>query len=237
MEKELIQLGFNQSEAKIYIALLKYHSLLAGEISKKTGINRRTIYDSLERLEKKGIVGHNIISNKKNYFAINPKILVDKLNENIKLALEILPKLNEVSNNSEEETQIILYKGRKGIKNILNLILSSKEYVSFGTTEQFPEVMEHDYELFQNMKKNLKIKNRTILNKNLKGRDILKSAPNTHFKFLSKNLVGPTSTFIFNNQVAIFVWEKPYFGILIQSKKVYDSYLEYFEELWKFSQE
>lgn len=236
MEQELIKLGFALSEAKIYIELLKNKSLLAGEISKKTGINRRTVYDSLSRLEEKGLVGYNISANKKNYFAINPDIILQNIENMKESASKVVPKLKEISNIGPEETKVILYSGRKGIRNVLNLILKCKEYVSFGSSEQFPKVMEHDYAFFQYMKKKLKIKNRTILGKELKGMEILKTAsPATSFKFMPDKITGPTSTFIFDNKVAIFVWEAPYFGILIESKNVYDSYMEYFEELWKIA--
>ena len=235
MEQELIRLGFSQSEAKIYLELLKTNSLLAGGISKNTGINRRTIYDSLERLQQKGVVGFNISGNKKHFFAINPEVILKNVEEMKESAKELIPKLKNISLN-KNEVKVILYNGKKGIKNILSLILESKEYVSYGSTEQFPKIMLHDYELFQNMKNKLKIKNRTILSSELKEKDILKTISSlTNLKFIPAHLTGPTSTFIFNNKVAIFIWEEPYFGILIESKNVYDSYLEYFNELWKIA--
>lgn len=64
---------------------------------------------------------------------------------------------------------------------------------------------------------------------------ILKTAHNTKFKFLSQKLTSPTSTFIFNNKVVIFIWEEPLHGILIENKETYNSYKEYFEELWKIA--
>lgn len=236
MESELIKLGFTINEAKIYLQLLKKPDLTAGQISKEAEINRRTTYDSLTRLIEKGFVGYNISSNKKVFFAMNPKVILDSLREMQDLASSIIPSLKLLTEQKKEESNVILYKGRKGIKNILRLILESKEYVSFGSVGQFPQVMQHDYELFQNMKKKLKIKTRTILSSSVKEQDTLKIAtPTTHFKFLSEKITGPTSTFIFNNKVAIIIWEEPLFGILIENKQTYNSYLEYFEELWKIA--
>jgi len=235
MEQELIGLGFNLSESKIYLELLKSGSLQAGDISKRTGINRRTIYDSLSRLTEKGLVGHNITANRQQFFAIGPEIILQNIEQMKADASELLPKLRSLKNSQSNETKVILYKGRKGIKNILGLVLESKEYVSFGSSRQFPDVMQHDYKLFQEMKKRLKIHNRTILSETLKSNPVLDTAPRTDFRFLLNDMTGPTSTFIFDNKVAIFIWEAPYFGILIDSKNVYVSYLEYFEQLWKAS--
>jgi len=233
MELELTRLGFSLSESKIYIELLKNKFLLAGEISKKTMINRRTVYDTLNRLEEKGFVGYNLSANKKQYYAIEPEVILRNIDNMKESAIQILPELKQLSALGGQDTKVILYTGRKGIRNVLSLVLKCKEYVSFGSNEQFPKLMTHDYQYFQNMKNKLKIKTRTILSIDLKGKDILKSAsPTTQFKFLSSK-IGPSSTFIFNNTVAIFIWEEPCFGILIESKNVYDSYREYFEELWK----
>jgi sugar-specific transcriptional regulator TrmB len=232
MENDLIDLGFSENEAKIYLELLNRGEMLAGNISKNTRINRRTTYDSLQRLIEKGYVGFNVSANRKIFFAMNPEVIIKNLEELKERAKEIIPKLSI----KQEENKVIVYQGKKGIRNILNLILDSKDYVSYGSTSHFPEVMKHDYDLFQNMKKKLKIKARTILSSSIRKTEYKKIAiPTTNFKFLSDNLTGPTSTFIFNNNVAIFIWEEPYFAVLIENKATYDSFKEYFEELWKIA--
>jgi len=236
MEEELIKLGFMNNEAKIYLELLKNKDLPAGSISKKTGINRRTTYDSLQRLIEKGYVGFNISANKKIFFAMDPKVIIDNLKEMEEEAQKILPGLIDLKKQNQEENKVVIYKGRKGIRNILKLILESREYVSFGSSDQFPKLMQHDFDFFQNTKKKLKIKTKTILGEDVRGIESLKIASvSTNFKFLHKKLAGPTSTFIFNEKVAVVIWEEPLFAILIESKNVYDSYLEYFEELWKIA--
>ena len=235
MEQELIRLGYSLTESKIYIELLKNKFLLAGEISKKTMVNRRTVYDTLSRLEEKGLVGHNLSANKKQYYAIEPEAILRNIDTMKESAIQILPELKHLAVIGHQDTKVVLYTGRKGVRNILSLVLECKEYVSFGSNEEFPKLMTHDYQYFQNMKNKLKIKTRTILSHDLKGKSILKSvSTTTQFKFLSSK-IGPSSTFIFNNKVAIFIWEEPCFGILIESKNVYDSYKEYFEELWKIA--
>lgn len=234
MQEELTKIGFAKNEAKIYLELLKNKDLTAGEISKNTSINRRTTYDTLTRLVEKGYVGYNISANRQIFHAVNPEVILKNINSIRETASKLIPKLKVLSK-EKDESKVIVYRGRKGIRNILNLILECKEYVSFGTTDQFPKIMQHDYQYFQNRKEKLKIKTRTILSEKLKNHPILKTAYNTKFKFLSEKLTSPTSTFIFNNKVAIFIWQEPLYGILIESKEIYGSYKEYFEELWKIA--
>lgn len=236
MEQELQKLGFNVSESKIYLELLKEKNLLAGQITKRTGLNRRTVYDSLTRLEEKGIIAHSIINNTQHFFAIDPEIIVKKIDDMKKSAMAILPSLKSMNNVDENESTVYTYKGKEGIMNILRMILKTKEYVSFGSGKQFPEVMEHYYYQFQKQKQELKIKSKTILGLQLKNSEIVKSVSKiSEVKFLTESLTGKSSTFIFEDKVAIFIWQKPYWGIVIESKEVNKSYLEYFKELWKMA--
>ena len=59
MEIETLkQFGLTTNEAIVYQTLLGLGPSLAGQISKKTGLHRRTVYDTTERLIKKGIIGY-----------------------------------------------------------------------------------------------------------------------------------------------------------------------------------
>ena len=69
------------NEAKIYLALLELGSALAGEITKKSGINRTNVYDALDRLIEKGIVSYVITANRKYFEATNPERIISYLEE------------------------------------------------------------------------------------------------------------------------------------------------------------
>ena len=50
--EELKQIGLTTNESKVYLALLDLGPSLAGQISRKTGLHRRTVYDTTEGLIK-----------------------------------------------------------------------------------------------------------------------------------------------------------------------------------------
>lgn len=234
MLDELGRLGFTRIEAKIYLELLKSGHLMAGNISKKTMINRRTTYDTLNRLLEKGYVGFNVSSNRKVFYAMKPETILDNIDNMKLMATDVISKLKNI--HKKEENKIATYVGRKGIRNILNMILEeSKEYLSIGTRGHFHEVMQHDFYIFQDMKKKKKIKGRTILSKEIKEDPAVKYVKTSEIKFLPKKLAGPMSTFIFNDKVAIIIWDEPLFGILLEGKNINRSFKEYFEELWKLA--
>ena len=61
----LSELGLTENESTVYEMLLRDGPSLAGKITQKTGIHRRNVYDCLERLNKKGLVGFVKENNRK----------------------------------------------------------------------------------------------------------------------------------------------------------------------------
>ena len=50
----LIRLGFNRTEARVYLALLGGNSYKASEIAIRSGVPRQKVYDALKNLSHKG---------------------------------------------------------------------------------------------------------------------------------------------------------------------------------------
>src|SRR3989338_647839 len=56
--KILTEIGLTQKESEVYLALVELGSSSASNIIQKTGFHRAVVYDLLERLIEKGLVGH-----------------------------------------------------------------------------------------------------------------------------------------------------------------------------------
>jgi len=232
LSENLIRLGFTPVEAKIYLALLEHGSLMAGDLSKKTQTNRRTTYDTVERLIEKGYISYIISANRKVFNAVNPEIILDKIKETEEEAKKAVPALKELFLNKKDEQEANIYKGRKGIRAILNDMLKVKSYVGFGSNEKFPEVMTHDFDIFQKKKKELEIKSKTLMNESMRNKPILKSAF-TQYRFVKEKTSQPTSTFVYGNKVAIIIWSEVPVGTVIENKELAQTYLQYFDSLWQ----
>jgi sugar-specific transcriptional regulator TrmB len=231
---KLEKIGLNLNEAKIYLALLELGQAQAGDISKKTQINRTTVYDSLERLIQNGLVTFVISANKKVFKPVAPKKLLDRIIEKEKTIKEMLPELENLFVQSKEKEETDIYKGRKGIKSILDDILKCKKYVAFGSSGRFLEIMKHDFIMFQKKKKELKIESRVILSESSRETETVKAAY-TNFRFIPDEFSAPTTTFVFNDKIAIIIWSEIPVATLIKSKDVAKSYSSYFELLWKIA--
>jgi len=231
--EQLIGIGFKEIEAKVYLTLLEIGDLQAGIISKRTGINRRTIYDTLERLKEKGLVSYTLSSNRRVFRAVNPNIILSKIKDIEKQANEIVPELQNLYKESKTDPEVEVYSGRKGIRNILNELLQVKEYLGFGSNEKFPEIMKHDFDLFEKIKKEKGVKSKTLMSIEMKNKSILKTAYNIVYRFIPDEFSLPTSIFIYKNKVAIIIWSQNHVGIVIGSEEVSNSFKQYFQALWK----
>ncbi len=231
---KLEKIGLNLNEAKIYISLLELGQAQAGEISKKTQINRTTVYDSLERLIQKGLVVFVISANKKVFKPVAPKNILNQIKEQESIIREILPELDGLFSQSKEKEETNIYKGRKGIKNIFEDILKCKEYVAFGSSGNFFEVMQHDFRMFQKRKKELKINSKIILSESSRKTETVKLAY-ANCRFIPNEFSAPTTTFVFEDKVAIIIWGEAPIATLIKSKDVAKSYSNYFKLLWKIA--
>ena len=131
----------------------------------------------------------------------------------------------------EEESEV--YKGKKGIKTILDDILNYKSYVAFGSSGEFLKIMKHDFIIFQKKKKDLCIKSRIIQSDSARKNKELKKFAYANFKYISDEFSAPNTSIIYGDNLSIIVWAETPIATVITSKQVADSFKKYFELLWK----
>jgi len=56
LNKELEKIGLSKKEAKVYLACLELSEATIGQISKKSGVKRTTVYDIVESLKEKSLI-------------------------------------------------------------------------------------------------------------------------------------------------------------------------------------
>lgn len=75
LEKEFQQLGLNDNEREVYLALLKAGKASPARISKETGINRTTVYSISKKLASLGLVGEDLGAKVAYLYAEKPEAL------------------------------------------------------------------------------------------------------------------------------------------------------------------
>ncbi len=94
-EQILEEIGFTRNEIKIYLALLKLGASTTGKIIESTGLHRAIVYDTLEKLLKKGIVSFVIQNNRKVFKAYDPERLKNNIYD-ILITEKVLVFLEEI---------------------------------------------------------------------------------------------------------------------------------------------
>lgn len=113
------QLGLSKNEAQIYEALLKCGEANISKIAKKTGINRRNVYDVLNRMMDKGLVYLALQKKENLYSPAEPNRLREMLNEKENILLESMPNLEALFHSQQKENEVYIYKGPEGWKNYM----------------------------------------------------------------------------------------------------------------------
>ena len=228
--KELEKLGFSVGESSIYLALIKIGSATVTQLAKATGRHRTHIYDTLEKLKRKGMVSEAIEENKKKVVATNPENILDYLKEKEEKAQKLIPKLKQIQGIAKDKVKVETFKGKAGLKSVLRDILrEKKDYVGYGEGTKFEKVLPIFFEQFRNQNKNLGLNLRLVLKKGVK----IKPREKLEIKYV--NIVTPATTFIYANKVVTIIWEPFPTAIRITDKQVAESYNNYFELLWKIA--
>lgn len=235
VKKSLGEVGFDNKEIQVYLSLLKIGETTATKISQETKIERTLVYYIVEKLINRGLVSFKLKNNVKYYSASNPEEILEEIREKEKSFLRVLPFLEQIRKQAyEEDVKVDIYKETAGLKAIMNdMFKQTREFLILGEQGQIQEHYPIIYQQYLRKLKDNKVKEKVIIREDLRGK-IWKSK-NSEFRYISKDLLSPTTTLIYDDRILITLWEKPMFNILITSKKVADSFRSYFNHFWKIA--
>src|SRR3989344_2832391 len=122
LEKYLQDLGLSDKEALIYLALLHVDSTTALDLSKKTKINRSTVYVVIDSLSKKGLVSETTVGKKTQFQAEPPERLETyierrkaQFEEQSKRIKDVIPEIKSIQRDTGERPVVKYYDGVEGI--------------------------------------------------------------------------------------------------------------------------
>lgn len=227
----LSELGLSEGEIKVYLALLKLGSTPVSKIKEETNLHRTTIYDFLEKLLNKGLMSYVIRNNVKYYSAAPPQKLFDFLKEKQDKLEQVLPELQKLHQFQQEEVKVEVYKGAEGLKTVmLECIKIGKETVGFGIDDGlFKKALPTFIEQYQRLLEEHNIHERLLAKMNA---EYYFHTKQTKYKYLPADLFSPTSTLIYGNRIQIVMWEPSLMTIVVDNKKLAESYRRHFEALW-----
>ena len=230
--QELKQAGLTENESKVYLALIDLGPSLAGQIARKIGMHRRTVYDTTEMLIQKGLIGYIQKNNRKLFQASNPDRLLEIIKEKQNLLSPFVLSLQQKYNSTKQKEETNFYKGKEGLKTIFEDQLSSKEILILGASPKAYEIFQFYFKWYDKARKQKKIKARIIAT----DKKIQKSKiPLAEIKYLPEKYSNPVSVNIYEDKTAIILWASEPIAILIKNKEIADAYKTYFELMWRIA--
>lgn len=236
IEETLRSIGFSKNEIKIYLALIELGPSLMGQICSKTKIHRRNVYDSIEMLKDKGFISSTIVNNRNVFESVNPKKILDSLDEK-KIDIEIiLPKILAKQNNSK--TLVKVYTGISGRKTIFEDKLNylGEQYVlgAHKPSGKISNYIENYHR--RRIKKKIKVK-MLFINQDKESAKIFSKYKYVKARILPDKFSSPIAINIYGDKTAILLGsgEIEPITILIEDKGLSSEFKSYFALLWDMS--
>lgn len=235
--KKLKSFGLSENEALVYMALLETGEANIAQLTKKSSVNRSTVYLTIGSLREKGLIS-SIKKRKTLFYAEDPRKMIDNL-EKKKADLEkAMPSFLAAFTLLDKKPDIRYFEGETGIKEIYKDILQTpnSEMLSWYSNEYkafFDESFFFDF-FIPERKKN-KIWLRAIYPEN---EEMRKLAANNEahlrqarFIVNDKFKIECELCLYENNKVGIISY-KDKLGVIIASQSIFNTLKSIFEAMW-----
>lgn len=234
----LRKIGLSEGEIKVYHALLEIGITSINSIHEKVGIDRRNIYDILNKLIERGLVSYSEESGKKVFKITNPNKIFSYIEEKkesldtVKMEVsKIIPSMQEKFTSQKLELFSEIFKGAEGIKAVWEDMLNYKEIRWLGSGYYVPDKFPAFFKQWNKKRAEKKILTIHLFREDK--RSIVSKKLFPHARFLPEEFNGnPTVTVIFGNKVAQFLFGENLFAFVIESKELAENYKKYHKYLW-----
>lgn len=235
----LRRIGLSDGEIRIYSVLLESGSCKANLLHEKTGIERRNIYDILNKLIGRGLVSY-VVENKKRFFQISHpnKILgyieekKSELEKTKNITQKEIPEILRVFESKKTGIHAEIYRGVEGIKAVWEDILNYREIYWIGSGRYVPKMLPQWFTNWNRRRIKSKVKFFNLMRQEMI-EEIKTPFEYESIKFLPKEFSGnPTVISIFGDKVTNFIFTENLFAFVIESKELAENYKKYHKYLW-----
>ncbi|NTV44370.1 MAG: hypothetical protein HGA67_01585 [Candidatus Yonathbacteria bacterium] len=237
MKHLLLQYGFTEKEAEVYVASLELGQATGFEIYRKTDLKKPTVYYVLDELQKKGFVFQTKKGNKRYFVAEHPEKIKKELLGKVKVFDELLPELMSIHNAGVGRPKLRFYEGKEGIKEVYEDTLKYHGEILAFASEQLLKSLGKEYsDAYVSKRVELQIPVRAIIpaSKTLLERymhDSMRALRNVRLAD-EKKYNFPVEINIYANKVA-FMSFRDELGLIVESDEINKMMRMLFESFWK----
>lgn len=240
LSQKLLQLGFSKNLSAIYCALIEIGQCKASDIIKKTGLHRNIVYEALDDLVLKKLAFKTSKGGVAFFQLSDADSLVHQAQTQLALAKTVEQEINHKRSKSQYEVK--LYEGVEGLASHREKVLEdlaqttadSNEFLLLGDTPHLTKDFHSFFQKYHLKRSRTNIPARMMFSKQSAAFAGERAhIPLTSIKALPPSLQNPTTTDIWNDNVAFILYDAIPFIVSIKNKQFADSFREYFDALWK----
>lgn len=238
MDTQILEdLGFTNAEIKVYLALLELGLSTAGPIMDKSGLQSSVVHMTLNKLIAKGFVSFIKEGQRNHYQATDPKHISEYIDTKKAQFEKILPDLIAKQDMAKEKSEVITFRGIKGVKELLYELLEAggKEHHTFGSAKESLMLGEAWWMNYHKKRAKKGITAKLLFNESLRKWCDVNLYPKTEYKFTKTGFEPLTETIIRNDKIGIILWTEKPIGILIHNKIAAQSYDKFWEIMWNMN--
>lgn len=232
----LLNSGFQEKEARLYIAGIELGEDTIQQIAKYAGIKRPTAYDILENLEKRGLFSLSVKGKKKYYLAEDPENILRILKSREQEFSRAMPDLKMLLTAGDKKPRVRFFEGVEGLKAVYwDSLTSKKTLLVYGSIDDMYEAMSKEFVkeyVEERVKRGLDV--RGLIPATVAGQEYIKRDKEE----LRHLILVPKDRFYFSNEITIYndkisILSFPErIGVIIESKKIAETQRSIFELAW-----
>lgn len=250
LKQKLSLLGLSDNQAEIYLTLLKQGLASLLDLSRRSSINRTTIYRVVEDLKQLNLVEEVVDNRGVKIKAVAPEnlqlLLTQKETElnHLKSNLsDLISNLSALKDQPVPSTQVVYFRGQAGLKQLLwNVLKAKNESVGYGYADWNKSVGREFAEKLRLEHVKRKIYDREIQNTDQAGpmsdwTSIKDYGQVYQACFLPRKVIDiKHDTYIYNDVFAFYHFTGgELFGLEIHNPEIAKTQKQIFEVLWKLA--
>lgn len=242
IEHILMENGFTDKEAKVYVGVLKMGEGTIAQIAAASRIKRTTVYSLVDGLKARGIISLNKRRGIQYVSPLSPSILIQRFKNASDRAEAKLPELLDMAYHSPLKPRMQFFEGKEGVKEILKQFSQSlTPSMGFTDYSKMPE------QLLQFIRKEVVPERRKHKNRArflLPDNDINRAVQQDDERYFTEHRVtafplaeNPIELLLFEESKVAFIsfTKEELFGLVIDSKAIYQTLHNIFLLIWNLS--
>ena len=236
--KNLIEAGFSEKEAKVYLALLELGEGNIAKITQKSGIKRATVYLEIEALKSKGYVSLVKRKGRNIFLAENPLRIEEHLREKTEAVSKLMPELLSIANAMDHKPKVRYFEGIEGVKEVYKDTLQYKGteilgWYSDDRIDYFDKSFILDYYMQKRIANKIPLRMFAVQSTFMNTMNAKDPAHLRQMKIIkSDQFFFSAEINLYSKDKIAIIAHRENIALIIESKKIHDTLKSIFEIMW-----